>query len=63
METKRFWNARDVATYLDVSESMAYKIIQKLNKEMKEKGYITIAGKINRRYFLERVYGEDEDDK
>ena len=62
MENKRFWNVHDVAGYLDISESMAYKIIQKLNKEMKEQGYITIAGKISRKYFLERVYGEDDED-
>ena len=63
MENKRFMNARDVAEYLDVSESMAYKIIQKLNKELKEKGFITIAGKVSRVYFLERVYAGEKEEK
>ena len=63
MENKRFMNARDVAEYLDVSESTAYKIIQKLNKELKEKGFITIAGKVARVYFLERVYAGEKEEK
>ncbi len=61
MENKRFLNAKDVAEYLGVSESKAYKIIQTLNKELKEKGYITIAGKISSAYFLERVYSGDQE--
>ena len=51
-----FMNVKEVASYLGVSESMAYKIIQKLNKELKAKGYITIAGKVNRAFFEEKVY-------
>ena len=46
----------DVAKELDVSESYAYKIIRQLNKELKDKGFITIAGRINRQYFNERIY-------
>ena len=55
MEGKRFLNADDVATYLEVSKSMAYKLIQQLNAELKNKGYITIAGKVSRAYFEERT--------
>ncbi len=49
----------DVARELAVSESYAYKIIRQLNKELKEKGFITIAGRINRQYFNERIYGAE----
>ncbi len=49
----------DVARELDVSESYAYKVIRQLNKELKEKGFITIAGRINRQYFNERIYGAE----
>jgi predicted transcriptional regulator len=49
----------DVAVELDVSKSYAYKIVQKLNKELSDKGYITISGRVNRQYFLERTcYGD-----
>ncbi len=49
----------DVAKELDVSVSYAYKVIRQLNKELKEKGFITIAGRINRQYFNERIYGAE----
>ena len=57
MENKRFLNVNDVAEYMCISTSKAYKIIQALNKELRAKGYITIAGKINRSYFEEKIYG------
>ena len=47
----------EVAQELDVSVSYAYKVIQKLNGELKAKGFITISGRINRQYFNERLYG------
>lgn len=43
---------------LGVSSAKAYQIIKKLNTELSEKGYITIAGKIPRAYFNEKCYGE-----
>ncbi|WWU66559.1 transcriptional regulator [Clostridium baratii] len=42
---------------LNVSDSKAYKIIQKLNKELSDKGYLTIAGQVSKKYFSERYYG------
>jgi Mn-dependent DtxR family transcriptional regulator len=54
---KRFMNAADVADYMGVSKPMAYKIIRKLNDELAEQGYITIAGKISRLFFEQKVYG------
>lgn len=52
----------DVANELDVSESYAYKIIRQLNRELREKGFLTIAGRINRQYFNERIYGAERSD-
>ena len=49
----------EVAKELEVSKSYAYKIVQKLNMELKEEGYLTISGKVNKKYFEKRVcYGE-----
>ena len=56
MENK-FMRVEEVAQELDVSVSYAYKVIQKLNSELQEQGFITIAGRINRQYFNERLYG------
>ena len=39
----------------------AEKIIQELNRELKDKGYITFAGKVNRAYFREKIYGMKEE--
>lgn len=55
MTDKNFMKVEDVARELDVSKSYAYKIVQKLNKELEAKGFITISGRVNRQYFLERT--------
>ena len=52
----KFMRVEEVAEVLEVSTSFAYKVIRQLNNELKAKGYITIAGRINREYFYERVY-------
>ncbi len=52
----RFMRASEVTKELSVSNSYAYKLIQQLNAELKEKGYITIPGRINHEYFRERLY-------
>ncbi|SDA22944.1 hypothetical protein SAMN02910447_02250 [Ruminococcus sp. YE71] len=63
MTDKNFMRVEDVARELDVSKSYAYKIVQKLNKELESKGYITISGRVNRQYFLERTcYGGSAED-
>lgn len=51
-----FYRVDDIKEMLGISESKAYKIIQQLNKELKEKGYITIAGRVPVKYFKEKYY-------
>lgn len=59
MTDKKFLTAQEVADEMRVSKSTAYKVIQRLNAELQELGYTTISGKVNRRYFLEKIcYGE-----
>lgn len=62
MEEKKFIRVEEVARVLDISESHAYKIMRKLNSELEAKGYITIAGRVNRQYFNERLYGVERSD-
>lgn len=53
-----FMRVDDVAAELGVSKSYAYKIVQKLNAELKGMGYLTVAGRVNKRYFMEKIcYG------
>lgn len=55
-EEKRFLNAEDVAAVMECSKSAAYTVIRQLNDELKEKGYVVMHGKINAKYFYERIY-------
>lgn len=57
MDHHSFMRVEEVADELGVSISYAYKVIRRLNNELREKGFITIAGRISRQYFNERVYG------
>lgn len=61
MENK-FTRVDEVAKELDVSKPYAYKLIRQLNEELKAKGFITIAGRVNRQYFNERLYGAERND-
>lgn len=56
MDNKRFLNAKDVAALLNVSVPMAYKIIHRLNDELSDQGYLTIAGRVSRSYFEQKTY-------
>lgn len=58
---KNYYDAYEVCEMLGIASSKAYRIIKQLNQELEEKGYITIAGKINKKYFHERTYGIAED--
>ena len=53
--SKTFITVAEVAEILSISKSYAYKIVHRLNEELKAKGYLTIAGRINRDYFLEKT--------
>ena len=61
MENK-FIRVDEVAKELDVSKPYAYKLIHQLNQELKAKGFITIAGRVNRQYFNERLYGAERNE-
>ena len=44
----------EVMDILHVSRSAAYHVMQRLNKELREKGYITHSGRIPRSYLMDR---------
>ncbi len=52
-----FLNAEEVAQILNVSVPTSYKIIQKMNRELKAKNYFTCAGRINRSFLESKIYG------
>jgi len=58
MEKKKYMlTAADVAEDLCCSKQKAYKVIHACNEELKEKGYITVAGKIPRAFWETKMYG------
>ena len=57
----RLIHASEVAEELGVSVPYAYKIVRQLNEELQKKGYLTVSGKVSRKYFHERFYGKGED--
>ena len=57
MAEQSFMRVEEVAQELGVSKSYAYKIVQKLNEELKSQGYLTVAGKCPAQYFKQKFYG------
>lgn len=51
---KQFSPAGDVEKELSIGRTTAYKIIRTLNAELKRKGFMTQAGRVPRRFFMER---------
>ena len=57
MESKLFVHAEEVASNFGISRTKAYAMIKKLNQELEEQGYLTVAGRVSRQYYMERTYG------
>ena len=59
-----FMRVDEVAQELGVSKSYAYKIVRKLNRELNQMGYLTISGRVSKRYFMKKLcYGSDENEE
>ncbi|MCH5321318.1 MAG: DNA-binding protein [Eubacterium sp.] len=64
MTNNTFMKVEEVAEVLGVSKSYAYKIVQQLNNELKKKGFLTISGRVNKQYFMEKTcYSADSKEK
>lgn len=57
MEQSIFISAQEVADMLGISKSKAYRIVRELNEELEAKGFITVSGKVSRKFFEEKFYG------
>ena len=57
MNEKIYYSAADIAAMLGVSTGKAYKILREMNKDLADKGFLTIAGKVPVEYFREKWYG------
>ena len=57
MSKELFVRAEEVAGALGISKPYAYRLVREMNEELKQKGVLTIPGRVSRRYFEEKFYG------
>lgn len=55
MKNDLFVTAGEVAQDLGVSKPFAYKLVRQMNEELEAKGFITIAGRVSRKYYEEEL--------
>lgn len=55
-----FVMVNEVANDFQVSKGFAYKLIKQMNDELKAQGYLTVAGRVSRKYYYEKIYGRRE---
>ena len=60
MINKRFVTAEEVQEDFGVSRAKAYNMIRQLNEELEQAGYMIVPGRVSRKYYLERTYGDIE---
>lgn len=56
MKNKLFYCAEDIMEIMGIKKSSAYRIINELNKELNDKGFLTQGGVVRADYFRERAY-------
>lgn len=58
MGKELFITADRVAEDFGVSKGFAYRMIREMNRELKAQGYLTVSGRVSKKYYLERIYGD-----
>jgi len=46
----------DVMKILGIGQSLAYKFMRQINKELEAEGYLTVAGRVSEARFREKFY-------
>lgn len=54
-ESKLYYSIDEVSKMLGIAKSTSYRIVRELNKELREKRFIVIAGKIPKAYFGDTI--------
>lgn len=52
---KDIYTPKEVMEILSCSKTKTYSVIKDLNKELEEKGYYCVSGKISAKFFRERL--------
>lgn len=53
-----FYGTQEIQRELGVGKNKAREIIRQLNAELEKSGYLTVRGRVPRRYFERRFYPE-----
>ncbi|MCI1269844.1 MAG: DNA-binding protein [Ruminococcus sp.] len=59
---KPYMKVAEVVEELEISTPYAYKLIKQFNDELSKRGFLTIPGRVSRRYFYEKIYGYADTD-
>ena len=51
------YSNEEIAEELGISKPFAYKLVRQMNEELEAKGFLTIAGRVSRKYYEEKFYG------
>ena len=57
MEKSMFVTPETIEKDFGISRTKAYEIIRDLNQELKEKGFLTVPGRVSKKFYHERIYG------
>lgn len=60
MKNTLFVTAGQIAEELGVSKPFAYKLVRQMNEELEAKGFLTIAGRVSRKFYEEKFYGMEQ---
>ena len=63
MSDKMFITAAEVSTDLGISKPFAYKLVREMNDQLREKGFMTVSGRVSRKYYEEKFYGVSKERK
>jgi len=61
MNKNLFIRVDDMVDELQISKPYAYKLMREMNEELREKGFMTISGRVSRQFFEEKFYGMRKD--
>ena len=61
LKNNLFVTAGELAQDLGVSKPFAYKLVRQMNEELEAKGFMTIAGRVSRKYYEEKFYGMSQE--
>ena len=54
---KMYLSMEDVAEVFDISVSVAYRVVERMNADLASKNYYVILGRVPTRYVEDKIYG------